>query len=108
MLFGPMPISHRIYRPGELQFITARTYRRVPVFRSPRFCDFFVQRLEEVRQKMKCLLIGWALMPEHFHLLLKPQPADSTPLVIKGLKAVPLPARRIGSAHGPARISCTF
>ena len=25
-------------------------------------------------------------MPEHFHLLLKPRPADSTPLVMKELK----------------------
>ena len=25
-------------------------------------------------------------MPEHFHWLLKPQPADSTPLVMKELK----------------------
>jgi REP element-mobilizing transposase RayT len=83
MLYSPTPISHRIYKPGELQFITASTYRRVPVFRSPRFGDFFVQRLEEVRQKMNSLFIGWVLMPEHFHLLLKPQPADSTPLVIK-------------------------
>jgi hypothetical protein len=24
-------------------------------------------QIEEVRQKMHCLLIGWVLMPEHFH-----------------------------------------
>ena len=81
-----MPIYGRIYKPGEVQFITTSTYRRVPVFRSPRFRQFFVQRLEEVRQKMHCLLIGWVLMPEHFHLLFKPQPAESTPVVIKELK----------------------
>jgi len=81
-----MPVYHRIYKPGELQFITTSTYRRVPVFRSPRFCEFFVQRLEEVRQKMHCLLIGWVLMPDHFHLLFKPQPADSASVAIKELK----------------------
>jgi putative transposase len=81
-----MPIYHRVYSPGELQFITTGTYRRVPVFRSPRFCQYFVQRLEKVRQKMNCLLIGWVLMPEHFHLLLKPQPAETTSLLVKELK----------------------
>jgi putative transposase len=81
-----MLIYHRTYSPGELQFITSSTYRRAQVFRSPRFCEYFVQRLEEVRQKMNCLLIGWVLMPEHFHLLLKPHPAESTPVVIKELK----------------------
>jgi hypothetical protein len=81
-----MPIYHRTYSPGELQFITPSTYRRAPIFFSPRFCRCFVQRLEEVRQKMNCLLIGWVLMPEHFYLPLKPQPAESTPLVVKELK----------------------
>ena len=47
---------------------------------------FFVRRLKEVRQKMHCLLVGWVLMPEHFHLLFKPQPAESTSVVIKELK----------------------
>jgi hypothetical protein len=42
-----MPIYHRTYSPGELQFITSSTYRRAPVFLSPRFCRYFVQRLEE-------------------------------------------------------------
>jgi len=81
-----MPIYHRIYSPGELQFIASSTYRRTQVFRSRRFCEFFVQRLEEVRQKLGYLLIGWVLMPEHFHLLLKPQPAETTPRVVKELK----------------------
>ena len=81
-----MPIYHRTYSPGELQFITSSTYRRAQIFRSPRFCQYFVERLKEVRQKMNCLFIGWVLMPEHFHLLLKPQPAESTPVVIKELK----------------------
>ena len=62
-----MPLYHRTYSPGELQFITTSTYRRAPVFLSPRFCHYFVERVEEVRQKMHCLLIGWVLMPEHFH-----------------------------------------
>ena len=28
-------------------------------FLFPRFCRYFVERLEEVRQKLHCLLIGW-------------------------------------------------
>ena len=39
------------------------------------------------------MLIGWVLMPEHFHLLIKPQPAESTPAILKGLKE--LTAERI-------------
>jgi REP element-mobilizing transposase RayT len=32
------------------------------------------------------LLIGWVLMREHFHLRIKPQPADSTRAVRQELK----------------------
>ena len=83
-----MPFYHRTYNRGELQFITSSTSRRVPLFLSERFRRCFVQRLEEVRRELEFLLIGWVLMPEHFHLLIRPQPAESTPAILKGLKEV--------------------
>jgi REP element-mobilizing transposase RayT len=81
-----MAIYKRTYSPGQLQFVTTSTYRRTPLFLSQRFCRCFVQRLEEVRQELHFLLIGWVLMPEHFQLLIKPEPADTTPLILKALK----------------------
>jgi hypothetical protein len=51
-----MPIYHRPYSPGELPFLTTRTYRRAQVFLSPRFRRDFLQRLEEVHRKTNCLL----------------------------------------------------
>jgi putative transposase len=81
-----MPLYKRIYSPGQLQFITTSTYRRAPLFLSACLCRCFVQRLEEVRQELKFLLIGWVLMPDHFHLLLLPEPAETTPLILKSLK----------------------
>jgi hypothetical protein len=45
-----MPFYHRVYSPGELQFITPSTYRRTPLFLSDRFR--LVQRLREVRQEL--------------------------------------------------------
>ena len=81
-----LPFCHRVYSPGELQFITTSTYHRMPLFLSDRFRGCFVQRLEEVRQQLHFLLVGWVLMPEHFHVLIKPEPAATTPLIMKGLK----------------------
>ena len=81
-----MPLYKRSYSPGQLQFITTSTYRRARLFLSERFCRCFVRRLERLRQEMKFLLIGWVLMPDHFHLLLKPEAAETTPLIVKGLK----------------------
>ena len=81
-----MPFYHRVYTAGQLQIITASTYRRTPLFLSDRFRRCFVQRLEEMRQELHFLLVGWVLMPEHFHILIRPEPAGTTPLVMKGLK----------------------
>jgi putative transposase len=81
-----MPFYHRVYSPGRLQFVTTSTYRRTPLFLSDRFRRCFVQRLEEVRLEWHFLLIGWVLMPEHFHVLIKPQHAETTRLIMKELK----------------------
>ena len=81
-----MPFYHRTYRPEELQFITTSTYRRAPLFFSERFCRCFVQRLEEVREELEFLRVGWVLMPDHFHLLIQPRAGESTPVILKRLK----------------------
>ncbi|HEV2349771.1 MAG TPA: transposase [Terriglobia bacterium] len=81
-----MPLYHRLYSPGQMQFINSSTYRRAPLFLSERFQRTFVSTLASLRAEMGFLIIGWVLMPEHFHLLLKPEPADSTSLIMKGLK----------------------
>ena len=78
-----MPFYHRVYTPGQLQFITASTYRRTPLIVSDRFQHCLVQRLEEVRHELHFLLVGWVLMPGHFRILIRPEPAESTPLVMK-------------------------
>ena len=74
------------YIAGELQFITSSVYRRTPVFRSERFCRCFVEALAEVRKASGFLLIGWVLMPDHFHLLLKPERAEDTSRIMQRLK----------------------
>jgi putative transposase len=81
-----MPIYGRHFQPGQLQFITTSTYRRVRVFSILGFPDLFVEALRETRSKFSLLLVGWVLMPEHFHLLFQPWPAAATPEIIKDLK----------------------
>ena len=81
-----MPVSRRHFAPGQLQFITSSTYRRTKLFDSHRFrCDF-VEVLRQFRREAGFLLLGWVLMPEHFHLLIKPEPAESTSRLMQELK----------------------
>jgi putative transposase len=81
-----MLVCRRYFAPGQLQFITSSVYRRLKLFEGHRLRCEFVETLRQLRQEMGFLLIGWVLMPEHFHLLLKPQPADSTSGVMQELK----------------------
>jgi putative transposase len=81
-----MPVSHRYFAPGHLQFITTSTYRRVPVFLNPAYCQLFVDALRAVRSKIGFLLIGWVLMPDHFHVLVQPGLDQSTSNIVKEVK----------------------
>ena len=44
-------------------------YRRLKLFDSYRLRLMFVEVLREYRQGLGFLLLGWVLMPEHFHLV---------------------------------------
>lgn len=81
-----MPTLKRHFVPGQLQFLTSSTYRRAQLFASERFRHDFVEILGQVRSEMGFRLIGWVLMPEHFHLLIWPDPAEATSLIMQELK----------------------
>lgn len=70
------------YRPNHLHYLTASTYRRARVFESERFRRHFVQTLDQLRACLGFKIVGYVLMPEHFHLLIWPgKPADPSRIV---------------------------
>ena len=76
----------RYYGNGDLHFITCSCYRRQPLLGSARRRDLFLIVLEEVRQRYQFVILGYVVMPEHFHLLIS-EPQDSTPSkVMQALK----------------------
>ena len=81
-----MSVSRRYSAPDQLQFITSSVYGRLKLFDSYRLRLMFVEVLREYRQELDFLLIGWVLMPEHFHFLIKPEPAESTSRLLQELK----------------------
>jgi putative transposase len=76
----------RHYGRGHLHFITFTCYRRLPLLRSVRARNSFVQILGEVRDRYGFSLVGYVVMPEHIHLLIS-EPAKGNPsTVIQVLK----------------------
>ena len=67
----------RYYGSNDLHFITCSCYQREPWLGSPPRRDFFLSILERVRKKYVFVVVGYVVMPEHFHLLMsEPQAAD--------------------------------
>ena len=67
----------RIYGQGHLHFITFSCYQRLPLLRTVRARDIFVQELGKLRDEMAFRLIGYVVMPEHVHLLERTAAGDA-------------------------------
>ncbi len=99
-----MPVYRRQLEPGQLQFIATTTYRRAILFDPDRFPRDFVEVLRQLRQEVAFPLIGWVLMPEHFHRLIKPEAAEATSRIRQELKKRAAAADR-GRARPASAIS---
>jgi len=71
-----MPRSARLDIPGVLQHIMARGLDGQVIFRDRGDRESFLDSLAEVVVDGKAKLYAWALMPNHFHLLLRPVEAS--------------------------------
>jgi len=87
---GTPAIRKRLKRweePGDWRYLTCSTYRRFQYFDEPGFKDIFAEKLEAARCKCGFELRAWVLMPEHFHIMLKPNiGGPKVPEILKSLK----------------------
>ena len=81
-----MSSPRRHYGRNHLHFITASTYRRARLFDSFRFRQNFVSTLDALRTPLQFKILGYVLMPEHFHLLLWPSEKFDPSQILKSLK----------------------
>jgi REP element-mobilizing transposase RayT len=66
-----MPRQSRIDAPGALHHIIARGIGRRNIFNDDQDRDNFVKRLQMVLEQTRTGCYAWALIPNHFHLLLR-------------------------------------
>jgi REP element-mobilizing transposase RayT len=72
--------------PNTFHYTTSVCYRRVPVFRSDKACQLFVEALAETRRRFPLKLIGYVVMPDHTHLIINPVNRDIS-AVMNSLKS---------------------
>lgn len=58
---------------GDARYLTCSCYRRLPLFNNDDIKDAFVEHLAHVQHVLSFELFAWVIMPEHFHLLLRPR-----------------------------------
>ena len=71
----------RYYGDGDLHFITCSCYQRQPWLGSAGRRDLLLTVLEQVRRRYGVVVLGYVVMPEHFHLLIS-EPQRGTPSVV--------------------------
>ena len=76
----------RRYGGGNLHFLTCSCYRRLPFLRTARACDTFMKILDEVRARYQFALVGCAVKPEHFHLLISEPKTETHSTAMQVLK----------------------
>jgi len=81
-----MSIYTRHDPEGSPSFITTNTHERRPLFDEPRAAALLVETLYEIRTEVGVLVLAFAVMPDHLHLIAVPPPRQlgRTLQLIKG------------------------
>jgi putative transposase len=88
----------RYYGSGDLHFITAGCYRRRPLLATPARRDLFLDELEQMRRRYRFAVLGYVVMPEHFHLLVSEPQRMTLSTVVQGPKLGRTNARSLDCA----------
>ena len=62
--------------PGALQYVTGNVDKRRQIFRTGSNCIAFLEELQVLKNKRASKVICFAVMPDHFHLIVNPRDGD--------------------------------
>jgi putative transposase len=71
----------RCYGGSYLHFITSSCYHRRPILGTAQRRSLFLEVLDQVRRRYSLVVVGYVVMPEHFHLLIS-EPEKGTPSTV--------------------------
>ena len=66
-----MPRKSRKDAAGALHHVIARGIDRAKIFQDPTDKRNFIDRLAEILKSTKTRCFAWAIIPNHFHMILK-------------------------------------
>lgn len=95
-----MPRRSRIDAPGALLHIICRGIERQPIFQDDYDRDNFISRLSAIVTETRTACLAWALIPNHFHLLLKSGDAPIATVMRRLLTGYAVTYNRRHNRHG--------
>jgi REP element-mobilizing transposase RayT len=90
----------------DVYFVTSTVAGFVDVFRHHQACEIFVDTLRFYQNRGDFTLLAWALMPNHFHLVLKRSHRLTISQIMGNIKR--LTSRRIGQLRTHPEMGATF
>jgi len=88
-------------------FLTSTTYNRKPIFHNDHYAKILCNIIYNLRKREKMSLLGFVIMPEHFHLLIIPAKGIEIPWIMQEIKkgsARLINMERFGWARERARL----
>ena len=76
----------RYYIPDSIVFITQVVHNRSPVFRTERHLDLLREIMHEAKRLYPFLMLAYVFLCDHFHLLIKPEPAVTHSQIMHSIK----------------------
>jgi putative transposase len=76
----------RYYGKGHLHFVTCSCYRQRAFLGTTERRDLFLAFLEEAREEYGFRVVGFVVMPEHFHLLMSEPDCGTVSTVLQVVK----------------------
>jgi len=95
-----MPRQSRIDTAGALHHIMVRGIEKTKIFRNDADRDHFLERLGSLLEETKTTCYAWALIPNHFHLLLQTGPVTISTVMRRLLTGYSLWYNRRYRRHG--------
>ena len=87
MTSPPRKTRRRFESSTQARYLTCSCYHQLPLFQNDRIKDLFAAHLLEVVTRSRFELMAWVIMPNHFHLLVRPASTDCrVPLLLQRIK----------------------
>jgi putative transposase len=81
-----MPTLPKFDIPGHVHFITTNVHRNIPLFLANDLCRILLSNIDYYRGKHDFGLVGYVILPDHFHALIYPKREVPISRIIQDVK----------------------